>query len=254
MKKFLILIVLLIALPCQAQDLARLSAPMLGAGVSAAAVVYTDCSQFPSGASFYWNGDYAGPDTDQGCSSASTSIAGTFGAGGAVSATGTDPGTASPESAGNALKFDSATSEYLRWSVSSDDIANLDEGRASLDLYAAATTGFTTLNILYIDVNNHLKLRVGSDGTLRLDHLGTGTRLYIDSTAKLPDTTWTRVLMRWSVSNNKMAIKIGANDWQEGTGTFAAKTGTLGYLSLDDSSHTDTLYIDNVVIYASYAE
>lgn len=256
MKRLLLnLLCVLFAYPCFAGEpiqLARMS-PWVAGSVSAAAVSYADCSQIPSGSAFVWYGDYAS-DTDKACYG-STATDGTLGAGISVVASNSDPGTASPTSGGNVLKFDSTTNEYIQWTNTDNDIFDPDEGEISVDVYIAEITGYTTIQFARTDVNNIVEFRIASDGTVRFDRTGTSTRVYIDSTNKLSDATWTNIKLRWSVANNKQAIKIGANEWQEhSSGTVTAYTGTLSYLKLNCSLSANTIYVDNFTIKTAYSE
>lgn len=248
MKRLLLILILVFAV-ISASD-ARMSGVMLsGAGTAAVGggETYTDCSQIGT-ATFYYNADYSG-DTDKGCTDASTAVDGTIGTGGAVVASGTDPGTESPGSGNNVFKG-SGSSEYLRFGVADAIDATGSEGRIECDVYATATTSTITL-FMMPSSSQYVKININSSGVLAVEHVTTSIVTMTGGDA-ISDGTWTHVQIRWSVTNNQLGVKVGDNDWDVDTDADAvaafSESATYFYFYF---TGVDDCYIDNVKIYAT---
>lgn len=211
-------------------------------------LVYTDCSAFPSGASFFWTGDYSG-DTDKGCKSASTTLDGTI-SGGSVVNSASDPGVVSPTSGGNVYKQVTDGNYYIRWPVTTGDIFSGAEGRICMDIYLASSA-YGTFYLGRANSSNEQVLGINSGNDITASHEGSDVVTSITTSATIPDATWTNVCLRWSVTNNKLSVKIGAGSYEDDIDTDAvtelsgASYVYFGY----QGSLSGTIYMDNFTIY-----
>jgi hypothetical protein len=228
-------------------QLARMN-PYVAGGAGAASTTYTDCSQIGSHAFVYF-GDYTG-DTDKGCKGSSTALDGTL-SGATVVAGGTDPGTASPTSAGNVLKL-AASNDYLRWSISSGDIFSSSEGQACFDFYLNASTGANTMYLSYTSARNIDKITFISNNTVAYTHIGNSVNTTMVTSAKFNDATWTHLCVRWSVSNNQIGIKVGEGSWEVDADaddvTAHATEPSYVYAGYGALTASEYIYIDNLTI------
>jgi hypothetical protein len=215
---------------------------------TASGTTYTDCSQLGSHM-FYWNGDHAS-GTTYGCKSEAT-VNGTLSSA-TVVASGTDPGTASPTSAGNVLKIDTSNG-YLRWAITAADIINTSEGKMCFDLYPTISTSGITMELARNSSTNHMTLGIRSDNKLSFDHVGNSVDVQVISSTTFTDATWTPVCIRWSVTNNQVGISLnGGNLWDTDADadTVTAFTSAATYLYINyatvPTSHV--YYFDNLVI------
>jgi hypothetical protein len=255
MKKYIVIAILLLASVswagckddvCKPIQLAKTGYYAGAAASAAAGPVYTDCSQIGSD-NFVYFSDYSG-DTDKACKTGGTAIDGTISAGEVV-AGGTDPGTASPTSAGNVVKLN-ATNDYIRWPITSGDIGNSSEGKLCFDVYVSLSTGNCTWYPQYYNGTNNILVTFNATNTIGLTHVGNGTSVSMTSTATFTDATWTNVCIRWSVTNNKTSIKIGAGDWEDDADadsvTAFATESSYVYVGYGTIPTDHVLYVDNL--------
>lgn len=266
MKKlpYLLILLCLITSPCYALT----SAIQAVCGSSGAAgPVYTDCSNAGT-LSFYYTGDYTG-DTDKACTSTTTTKDGTASNASFV-VSGTDPGTASPESAGNVIKMAHA-SGYVSYALASCtggncDIVNADEGQLSMDVYLSATTNTNGLYRLRYDGNNDHVVSVDLNGSIVFNAISAGNTCAVQTAnGAISDATWSRLCLRWSDANNKIGIAVIATSAScdsasyktacpsgcdvtdaDCLGTFAGAP-TIFRIT-NGSAGGDAVYVDNVKI------
>ncbi len=249
MKKILLISALLILITSPAWALST----ALQAVVGAAGPVYTDCSTCTdTNVVFCYYGDYTG-DTDKACLSSSTTLDGTL-SNATVVDSGTDPGTASPTSAGNVLKSDGNTYYlgYTPGSVTGLDLTG-EEGRFEADIYVGNLTGTCQVFYLYYGANDYIKLLVSADNKLRIEHVGNSVVTSMTGGDAVPENTWTHIQFRWSAANDKISTKVGANDWDDDADADAvtAFVANAASMRLANSPATgNTVYLDNVKIYS----
>lgn len=250
-----ILACLLLAAPALAFDgacqdgepwqLARMNPAILGA----AGPVYTDCSQIGT-AQFYWNGEQ--PDSKDGCKTGGVKVDGTI-AGELVTIEA--PPTPSPSSGGNAMKI-AATAGYttsISFPISSGDIYSSSEGRICFNVYMAASTGTDYFVRFRNSVANDASVRIASTGVVTYDHLGNSVGTVVNSSDTVSDNAWTNICSRWSVSGNKISIKIGTGEWLDDSDADAVTAFTVEPTDIKFPGNTvvDILYIDDVFIWTS---
>lgn len=221
---------------------------MLGAGVSAAGTTYTDCSNIGT-AAFYWNGDHAS-GTTYGCKTSSTSLNGSIAG---VKHTITDPPTPSPGSGGKALKLlaTGTTDDYLAFAITAGDIFSSAEGLITFNVYLGASTGDNKVIRFRSDANNDIVGHMTSAGVVTFVHLGASSSVGIVGGDAIADTTWTNVQIRWSVTNNKVSVKVGANDWDDDVDadTVTAFATEPTSIRFGFNTITDDVYIDDIFIW-----
>ena len=132
------------------------------------------------------------------------------------------------------------------------------------DIYMTATTGNTQLWENYKDADDFIVARIGDDGKVYLrQQSGAGGGAITAFTTALyavSDTTWTTVCFRGSVAENKLGIKIGANDWEDDddeTAVTAFDTGeasvwVVGELYANYGA-ADDFWVDNIWNYGTYS-
>lgn len=245
MKRLLPLLLFLL-LCCAVQANAGMNGYIAGS-VASSGTTYTDCSQIGTHA-FVWFGDYSG-DTDKGCKGASTAVDGTLTTGASVVSGGTDPGTASGTSAGNVLKLEAADDGYIRWSITDADILDTSEGLMCFDVYLAATASFTAY-LSRIGSTDYMLVNVNAANVTKFMYEGQDVLVSATSATDVADETWTNVCVRWSVSNNKIGIKVGAGSWAEqDSGTVTAwNAGTNWVYFGYNGVSTAAVYMDNLTI------
>jgi hypothetical protein len=208
--------------------------------------VYTDCSQLGTH-SFYWNGDHATSNVTA-CKSGGT-LTGTL-SNATIVASGTDPGTASPTSGGNVLK---ATATNNRFRFAASGIFSSAEGQFCGDIWLIGSTNSNYIFNFTGGANDLLNMTAGADGKLTLTHKGNNVSVIIGSDDAVPDTTWTRVCARWSVTNNQIGIKIGSGSWKadsdaDAVTAFATEPTNFDFPTDGFKAVTDGLYMDNVTL------
>jgi hypothetical protein len=254
MKKLLFLILLLPSL-CWGQELARLTAPMMGAGVAAAASAYTE--------EFFWNGDHPdGADhayiANRTATMEPADPAGLHFHGTSQPAGATDPGTSSADG-GKVLKIDS-WSARLNAPITTKDIFDSAQGLVSLEYYNAASTGSNELFRVFVDASNKLLINVTSANTLHIRHDspgGGGVIAEKTSTATFSDGEWVTLQARWDAATDTVSVKVGTNAWEDSTGNtnmsaFSSEPGLIS-IGTDDNGFTDVPgYIDSIKIWTTY--
>jgi len=156
--------------------------------------------------------------------------------------------------------FGAFIGDHISWPVPLD---SSDWGFCK-DIYMTATTGNTQLWENYKDADDFIVGRIGDDGKvyLRQESGAGGGAITAFTTAlyAVPDTTWTNVCFRGSVAENKLGIKIGANDWEDDddeTPVTAFDTGeaTEFVLGEDVANYgaADDFWADNIKNYGLYA-
>lgn len=190
----------------------------------AAGTDYTVCTNIPSGAVFWYTGNLTG-QADDACLTSSTVKDGTESNASFVDSA-TDPGTASPDSAGNVIKSTHA-SGYVSWApasctVGNCDIINADEGQLQMDVYFAATTGTNAIFRLYYDANNNMAISMDDGNSVVFNAIAAGGTCSIQTAqGAISDTTWTRLCARWSDSNNKIGLAVIATTESCDSATYA---------------------------------
>lgn len=233
-------------------NLARMNVTTVGGGVPAAGgAVYTNCTQQGT-AEFYWNGDYTGNSA----TTCDTDGTGTMTHSGAsVVASGTDPGTASPDSGANVLKA-AAWNANSTVPISSGDIWSSSAGLMEFDIYLASSAALCTAIIAYQGATNSFEVQVNADNTVLVRHRGNGTICGVTSTDTIPDTTWTRVQVRWSVALDDLGIKIGAGSFKATTDTpvtaFSTEPAVVSFGNDGNGTDSCAMYLDNIKIWTTY--
>lgn len=216
-----------------------------------AAPVYTNCTQQGT-AEFYWNGDYTGGST----TTCDTDGTGTMTHSGAsVVASGTDPGTESPDSGANALKA-AAWNANSTVPITSGDIWSSAAGLMEFDIYLTSSSSLCTAVIAYQGATNYFDIQVNSNNTVLVRHRGNGTQTAVTSTDTVPDTTWTRVQVRWSVALDDLGIKIGAGSFKATTDTpvtaFSTEPAVVSFGNDGNGNDSCAMYLDNIKIWTTY--
>lgn len=256
MKRLLIILLLLLLLvsPLNAQMLQG----CMSAGGAAAGPVYTDCSNVGTSV-FYWTGEHTS-GSGYACFGSTATNRSAITA--EIVASGTDPGVASPESAGNVLHADAA--EYAAWAISgcsSGDcnIVNTNLGYFEADVYLGSSAADSQIFKVQYNSSNSLYLTITSTNTLSANHVGANSVAGIASSATISDSTWTKVKFGWSVAANKLGVKIGSGAWATAcpsgctttTNTVTAFQGDPTIFRVPNTSNTEAIYLDNVRIYES---
>ena len=160
---------------------------------------------------FLYTGDYAS-DTDKAYTSGgSGTIDGTWNITSASS-------SQNHTSGGTYSFYGDANNEHLRWTITSDDILNDQEGNAELWVYL---TGHST-NIPLWQVNNNSSANssniiiayVNTSQQVYFEHKGNNKAVSVTSTNTVSENTFVRICFRWSVANNVISVKIGDNAWE----------------------------------------
>lgn len=235
-----------ITLEDQWTQLARMNPAVLGSG--AAGPVYTDCSNIGT-ASFYWNGDHTS-GTTYGCKNSTTSVNGSM-ANATVVASGTTPGTVSPESGGNCLLSDSGSDIFGFTITDLVDVTGA-EGFYEADVYIGNSSGSNALLLIYQAASNKISISITSTNALSIDHIGGSVQVSLQSTDVIPESTWTKVYARWSVTNNKVSVKIGNGDWKDDADADAVTAfSSNATLFRVLNAGPDVFYIDNIKLYTT---
>ena len=241
MMRYVILLAMLLCLPVRGE-----AWQVVGAG-SSSGPVYTDCSAFPAGASFYYTADHAS-GTTYACKSSSTTV--TLTVNGTVVAGASDPGTASPESVGNVLKNSAAWSDAFVAPITSVDIIDTDEGRITLDVYIQASGDNSIFYWFFPYDSKYLSANIRPSGAVKIIRSIGGSSTSVQSVATIPTATWTRVEIRWSVTNNKVGVKIGAGSWEYNEeGTVIASGASPTSFEFGGGFASGAKYFDNISFY-----
>lgn len=156
---------------------------------------------------FRWNGDHT----------SGTSYAYTNSGGG--SAQGTVGGAALIDTthahSGNAIQIYN-NQDNISWSTGVSGYVNTSEGSAEIWVYgdAETLTGQVPLFEIEYGGDEYLRARI-VEGVVSFIHKGNNVVVSLSTTAAVPAQTYTMVRFRWSVTNNLISVKIGANSWED---------------------------------------
>lgn len=189
-------------------------------GVLLCTPLYSDMNTYIAGVpvsggtdsyAFLYTGDYAS-DTDKAYTSGgSGTIDGTW--------NGTSASDSQNHTSGGTYSFyGDANNEHLRWTITSDDILNDQEGNAELWVYLTGHSASIPLWLVTTNStansNNFIYAYVDTSQHVVFYHEGNNTTVGVTSTNTVSENTWVRICFRWSVTNNLISVKIGDNAWE----------------------------------------
>jgi hypothetical protein len=204
-------------------------------------------------AAFYYDADHTS-DTVTACKSGGT-ITGTD--------DGATPSTDQNNTAGGSYSVDvDAADDSVYFAVTTGEF-KLDEGSMLIYLYVPASiTGstdfFGTEGTAFQD-RLYMYIRSGTEDIWVFYECGNGGVLSF-ATAALTKGQWNKIELEWSVTNNNFRTNINDGTWgdnamSQNVPTTAPTRIDFGDESTYSSSHfSDTLYIDDVKIWTSYAQ
>lgn len=248
MKRLLIILALLIALPCEA----RMSVGIVGSGGVAAAADPCGCPT--STYMFCYTGDHAS-GTGYACF---------------TNGTATKNGTVVDATISTDYVSYSAVNDYIEWAVSSDDGVNDELGTLYFSAYLtdegdATLEGGAIIEIFSgTDANNKILLYSYAANTgARGFHVGTATSHNVIGTGSLTTGAWFRYGLSWNVATSKLSVSIvalgSAHSWVEEADALVAFDGAaqptvirIGESTSGLSVRDIPVLIKNVIILGTY--
>jgi len=150
-----------------------------------------------------------------------------------------------------------ADDDYMSFPITTKDIFDSAAGSVSVWIYADETTTFKPFFEAYHGANDMVQAKVNIDNTIWLKHKGDGSSVVVESTDTISDDTWTNIQIRWSVSENKIGIKVAAGDWlddSDGDAVTALSTEPtvikLGATEIDGG--INDFFVDDFWIWVTY--
>lgn len=149
-----------------------------------------------------------------------------------------------------------ADNEYLAFTVTSKDIFDSSAGSFSIWIYPTASTGYTAFFEAYYDANNKFYVWVIADDTVQFQHKGNGTDVQMNSGDTVTLNQWNQIEARWSVSENKIGLRINSGSWVDDSDAdnVTAFSTEPSEVRLGDVTGTfnDAMYQDDFKIWVTY--
>ena len=159
-----------------------------------------------------------------------------------------------------------ASSDYVSWPVSSEDLVSKTEGTVWIKFRVASTVSITDTAIwmMFSDTtpaSNYIKLHIenSSADQMRMYYFSGGVSYRADSTATITadGSTWNIVGGSWRINAGvDVAVTIG-NTWASGTveqdRDFAAFTGTPDYMIIgNEGGQSIDIHIDTMAVLSTW--
>lgn len=254
MKRYLIILILLFALPVQAQELARLGPTMMGGGLAGASS--DSCT---GGLLFSWHAETTDVTTggvsggvNNGCSAGDTT---------ATANNNVELSTTQKSDGAKSIKITAATDHYS-FGVSSSDIVSKAAGRFTGWIYMPNKNMRDILRVNFVeDVTNRYINVISYPTTSYLYISYTGSaHTTCQTTEQMPTDEWVFVWASWSVAGvGGKTLRVGFSSDGTTPTNFVECTGALNdpgtpaYVRFGDSDRNGYgHYIDNVKIYNAW--
>ena len=235
-------------------EIAKIPTSMLGSVPAAAPTETRD---------FYWSADYGGGDTEaERLTALITNDTGTL----VATKEGTpDQTTDQNHTSGGAYSFLlDQSNEGAYWAITSKNIFDSAEGYISLWVYPTTIAAFGALLEIYNASTDQLFIYMTDGGVVIARYVGNNvTVTNDDNTDVIATGAWYHVEVRWSVSLNKVEVRI-ANAADESTSGFVtdADTDAMQAMTAEPTSvrigeyvsgfSNSDFYIDDVEIWLKY--
>ena len=155
----------------------------------------------------------------------------------------------------NSVLHEAGAKEYISVAVTGKNYFDSAEGMVTVWYYVAETTGANYLFRISIDASNKLITNVNASRTVSLNHVGQASDVAKTSTSTITDGQWNQIDIRWSVSNNQIAIRINGGSWEVDTDgdavtAFATEPSAV-QIGVPLANVVDTYYTDDIYLYTT---
>lgn len=144
----------------------------------------------------------------------------------------------------------------IEWDVTGGDVFSSAVGTVWMDVRpVTSSVGYTRVFNAHDDSNNSINLEFRDDNEIWIRHEGNNLPVTFTSTATFTDNVSTVFGFAWDSTNNKLAVKVGDNAWEEDAGqtvtAFTAGEPATIQICAENNTH-DPFWIDSVSIHDTY--
>ena len=156
----------------------------------------------------------------------------------------------------NSVLHEAGAKEYISVAVTGKNYFDSAEGMVKIWFYPSGLTGANYLFRAFVDASNLLITTVNATtGTVSLSHVGQGSNVGKTTTSTVTKDQFNRVDIRWSYTNNQIAIRINGGSWEVDTDgdavtAFAAEPSVV-HIGLALGNVADTYYTDDISLYTT---